>query len=105
FASVLTVLTTLPPSLDSIRTSAPFIGCPLESLTIPCRTDVAAQALATQKINPTKPSRIDLMTIHRGYTQGPSQASYGYRLQIACSFLLACKRSRPNSRLNVQRSD
>src|SRR5262249_7734786 len=57
--SVLTVVSNFPPFFVSIRMSAPSIGCPLASLTIPSSTELAAHALATKSINPTKPIRSD----------------------------------------------
>src|SRR4029450_4334668 len=39
--------------------------CPLASLTIPCSTQLAADALATKSTTPIKPIQIDLINITR----------------------------------------
>src|SRR6266496_5774001 len=41
------------------------MGCPLASLTTPCSTELAADALATKSMTPIKPIQIDLMNIIR----------------------------------------
>src|SRR4029450_9093715 len=41
------------------------MGCPLASLTIPCSTELAADALATKSMTPIKPIQIGLINITR----------------------------------------
>src|SRR5882724_12572957 len=41
------------------------MGCPLASLTIPCSSELAADALATKSMTPVKPIQIDLINITR----------------------------------------
>src|SRR5438067_3642676 len=41
------------------------MGCPLASLTIPCSTELAADALATKSMTPIKPIQLHLINITR----------------------------------------
>ena len=56
-------MSNLPPFFVAIRISAPSIGFPLASLTIPCSTEPAPNALETKSASPTNPIQIDLINI------------------------------------------
>src|SRR5438874_2062551 len=59
--------------------SAPSIGCPLASLTIPSSTELAAHALATKSINPTKPIRSDFS---KSINNIPSLWTFGFACAV-----------------------